>query len=101
MWTSGSGLSPCLAAVPRVSQADTASTGEFVVASILDRDFPLMPAGVLVFAVIFVVINVLVDVPYTIVAPRVRLASSCSVISRLKGVKYGIPQRFQICGNTG
>jgi peptide/nickel transport system permease protein len=47
--------------------------GRLIVQAVPGRDFPVIQAGVFVFAVIFVVINLLVDVLYTIVDPRVRL----------------------------
>jgi peptide/nickel transport system permease protein len=37
------------------------------------RDFPVIQAGVFVFALVFVAINVAVDVLYTVIDPRVRL----------------------------
>ena len=47
--------------------------GRLIVQAVPGRDFPVIQAGVFVFAVIFVVINLLVDVLYTVVDPRVRL----------------------------
>jgi ABC-type dipeptide/oligopeptide/nickel transport system permease component len=47
--------------------------GRLIVQAVPGRDFPVIQAGVFVFAVIFVVINLLVDVLYGIVDPRVRL----------------------------
>jgi peptide/nickel transport system permease protein len=48
--------------------------GRLIVQAVPGRDFPVIQAGVFVFAVIFVLINVLVDVLYTVVDPRVRLS---------------------------
>ena len=48
--------------------------GRLIVQAVPGRDFPVIQAGVFVFAVIFVLLNLLVDVLYTIVDPRVRLA---------------------------
>ena len=48
--------------------------GRLIVQAVPGRDFPVIQAGVFVFAVIFVAINVLVDVLYTVVDPRVRLS---------------------------
>jgi ABC-type dipeptide/oligopeptide/nickel transport system permease component len=48
--------------------------GRLIVQAVPGRDFPVIQAGVFVFAVIFVGINLLVDVLYTVVDPRVRLA---------------------------
>jgi ABC-type dipeptide/oligopeptide/nickel transport system permease component len=47
--------------------------GRLIVQAVPGRDFPVIQAGVFVFAVIFVVINLFVDVLYTVVDPRVRL----------------------------
>jgi peptide/nickel transport system permease protein len=48
--------------------------GRLIVQAVPSRDFPVIQAGVFVFAVIFVGINFLVDVLYTVVDPRVRLS---------------------------
>ena len=48
--------------------------GRLIVQAVPSRDFPVIQAGVCVFAVIFVGINFLVDVLYTVVDPRVRLS---------------------------
>jgi ABC-type dipeptide/oligopeptide/nickel transport system permease component len=48
--------------------------GRLIVQAVPGRDFPVIQAGVFVFAVIFVGINLLVDVLYTVVDPRVRLS---------------------------
>ena len=47
--------------------------GRLIVQAVPGRDFPVIQAGVLVVAVVFVLINLLVDVLYTVVDPRVRL----------------------------
>jgi ABC-type dipeptide/oligopeptide/nickel transport system permease component len=47
--------------------------GRLIVQAVPGRDFPVIQAGVFVFALIFVGINLLVDVLYTVVDPRVRL----------------------------
>jgi len=48
--------------------------GRLIVQSVPWRDFPVIQAGVFVFALVFVAINLLVDLLYTVVDPRVRLA---------------------------
>jgi peptide/nickel transport system permease protein len=48
--------------------------GRLIVQAVPGRDFPVIQAGVFVFAVIFVGINLLVDVLYTVVDPRIRLS---------------------------
>jgi peptide/nickel transport system permease protein len=40
---------------------------------VLRRDYPVIQGALLVIAVIYVVINFLVDLLYTVVDPRVRL----------------------------
>ena len=47
--------------------------GRLIVQAVPARDFPVIQAGVFVFALVFVAINLLVDVLYTVADPRVRL----------------------------
>src|ERR671923_219982 len=47
--------------------------GRLIVQAVPGRDFPGIQAGVFVFALVFVVINVVVDILYTVADPRVRL----------------------------
>ena len=47
--------------------------GRLIVQAVPGRDFPVIQAGVFVFAVIFVVLNLAVDLLYTALDPRVRL----------------------------
>src|SRR4029077_11301609 len=47
--------------------------GRFIVQAVPGRDFPVIQAGVFVFALIFVALNLLVDLLYAAVDPRVRL----------------------------
>jgi peptide/nickel transport system permease protein len=46
--------------------------GSLTVEAITNRDFPLVQAAVLLFAATFVVVNLLVDISYTFLDPRVR-----------------------------
>ncbi|HEX7101952.1 MAG TPA: nickel ABC transporter permease [Nitrolancea sp.] len=46
--------------------------GRFLVDSIEARDFPIVQGGVLLTAVVFVVVNLIVDLLYGIVDPRIR-----------------------------
>ncbi len=46
--------------------------GRLIVESIWARDFPVVQASVLIIAVAFVLINLLTDILYTVVNPRVR-----------------------------
>lgn len=47
--------------------------GRLVVDSIFTRDFPLVVAAVLLYAVIYVLLNFIADILYTLLNPRVRL----------------------------
>ena len=47
--------------------------GRLIVQAVPGRDFPVIQAGVFVFALVFVAINLIVDLFYTVVDPRVRL----------------------------
>jgi peptide/nickel transport system permease protein len=47
--------------------------GRLIVQAVPGRDFPVIQAGVFVFALVFVAINLLVDLLYTVADPRVRL----------------------------
>jgi peptide/nickel transport system permease protein len=46
--------------------------GRWVVNAILARNFPVVQIGVLVFALIFIVVNLVVDVSYGWFNPRIR-----------------------------
>jgi len=48
--------------------------GRLIVQAVPGRDFPVIQAGVFVFAVIFVAVNLGVDILYTVLDPRVRLS---------------------------
>ena len=48
--------------------------GRLIVQAVPGRDFPVIQAGVFLFAVIFVAVNLVVDVLYAVVDPRVRLS---------------------------
>jgi ABC-type dipeptide/oligopeptide/nickel transport system permease component len=47
--------------------------GRFIVQGILKRDFPVIQGSILFMAVVFVLVNLLVDVSYGIIDPRIRL----------------------------
>jgi peptide/nickel transport system permease protein len=47
--------------------------GRLIVQAVPGRDFPVIQAGVFVFALIFVALNLVVDLLYAAVDPRVRL----------------------------
>ncbi len=46
--------------------------GTLIVGGIFARDYPVVQAGVIFFALVFVLINLLVDIAYSIVDPRIR-----------------------------
>jgi len=46
--------------------------GRLTVEAVLSRDFPTIQAVILLFSVVYVVINLLIDVSYTIFDPRIR-----------------------------
>ena len=46
--------------------------GRWIVNAIVARNFPVVQIGVLVFALIFIVVNLLVDISYGLLDPRVR-----------------------------
>jgi peptide/nickel transport system permease protein len=48
--------------------------GRLIVQAIPGRDFPVIQAGVFIFALIFVLVNLAVDLLYAVVDPRVRLS---------------------------
>ena len=46
--------------------------GRAVVEAVFARDFPVVQAGVILAAVIFVVVNLIVDLTYGLIDPRIR-----------------------------
>jgi peptide/nickel transport system permease protein len=48
--------------------------GQMLVDAILKRDFPLVQGGVLLVATVYVVVNLITDVAYAYLDPRIRLA---------------------------
>jgi len=48
--------------------------GRLMVDSILSRDYPVVQAGALFIAVVFVLVNLMVDLSYTFLDPRIRRA---------------------------
>ena len=47
--------------------------GNLVVSAVIRRDYPVIQGALLVVAAIYVVINFLIDLLYTVVDPRVKL----------------------------
>jgi peptide/nickel transport system permease protein len=48
--------------------------GTWLYDAIRDRNYPVLQSGILFLAVIFVVVNLLVDISYAIINPRIRLS---------------------------
>ena len=48
--------------------------GSWLKDAIFDRDYPVLQGGILFLAVVFVVINLLVDISYAFLNPRIRLS---------------------------
>jgi peptide/nickel transport system permease protein len=48
--------------------------GQLIIDSILQRDYPLVQASLLFFAAGFVVVNLLTDITYALLDPRLRTA---------------------------
>lgn len=46
--------------------------GSFMAAAVFTRDFPVIQGGILFLAVVFVIVNMLVDISYGVLDPRVR-----------------------------
>ena len=46
--------------------------GSFTVDAVLNRDFPVIQGLVLLFAVCYVVVNLLIDLSYLVLDPRIR-----------------------------
>jgi peptide/nickel transport system permease protein len=47
--------------------------GSFLYQAVFDRDFPVLQGGILFLAVIFVLVNLLVDIGYGLLDPRIRV----------------------------
>jgi ABC-type dipeptide/oligopeptide/nickel transport system permease component len=48
--------------------------GSWLKDAIFDRDYPVLQGGIMFLAVVFVVVNLIVDVSYAIINPRIRLS---------------------------
>ena len=47
--------------------------GRLIIGAVLSRDFPVIQGGLLFLALIYLVVNLVVDLLYAVVDPRVRL----------------------------
>jgi peptide/nickel transport system permease protein len=50
--------------------------GQLVVQAMLNRDYPVVQACVLVFVVAFVIVNLVADLAYTVLNPKLRRAGA-------------------------
>jgi peptide/nickel transport system permease protein len=48
--------------------------GQWLVQAIEDRNFPVLQGGILFLALVFVVVNLIVDLSYAVINPRIRLS---------------------------
>lgn len=48
--------------------------GSWLKDAIFDRDYPVLQGGIMFLAVVFVVVNLIVDISYAIINPRIRLS---------------------------
>ena len=48
--------------------------GSWLKDAIFDRDYPVLQGGILFLAVVFVVVNLVVDISYAVINPRIRLS---------------------------
>jgi peptide/nickel transport system permease protein len=46
--------------------------GSWLFQAVVDKDFPVIESGTLILATIFVLVNLLVDVSYAFLNPRIR-----------------------------
>jgi peptide/nickel transport system permease protein len=47
--------------------------GSFIEQAVFNRDYPVLEGGILFLAVVFVVVNLLVDLTYGVLDPRIRV----------------------------
>ena len=48
--------------------------GSWLKDAIFNRDYPVLQGGILFLAIVFVVVNLLVDISYALLNPRIRLS---------------------------
>ena len=46
----------------------------FLAGAVLDKDYPVIQGGVMFLAIVFVLVNLLVDVLYAVIDPRIRVS---------------------------
>ena len=53
---------------------DWPGVGSWLTTAIANRDYPVLQGGILFLAIVFVLVNLLVDISYAIINPRIRLS---------------------------
>jgi peptide/nickel transport system permease protein len=48
--------------------------GSWLATAIFNRDYPVLQGGILFLAIVFVVVNLIVDISYAFINPRIRLS---------------------------
>ncbi len=48
--------------------------GNWIAQAIFNRDYPVIQGGILFLAIVFVIVNLVVDVSYAFLNPRIRLS---------------------------
>jgi peptide/nickel transport system permease protein len=48
--------------------------GSWLAAAIFSSDYPVLQGGILFLAFVFVIVNLLVDISYAFINPRIRLS---------------------------
>ena len=69
--------------------------GQLMINSIFDRDFPVVQGVTLVFAVLVVLVNLIVDIAHALLDPRVRFDSMTAVLDAGAAVPRRAPARLR------
>ena len=48
--------------------------GNWIAQAIFNRDYPVIQGGILFLAIVFVIVNLVVDISYAFLNPRIRLS---------------------------
>ena len=48
--------------------------GSWIAQAIFNRDYPVLQGGILFLAIVFVLVNLLVDISYALLNPRIRVS---------------------------
>ena len=66
--------------------------GTWLVDAIKARNYPVLQGGILFIALVFVFVNLLVDLSYALINPRIRLSLSRSPSSRRREIQLEAPR---------